>query len=128
MYQLQAISDMIVDAGLGVVGVNLFLYHSPAKVQECIILYPSNDPPMIDPELPKYFKAKFQTIVRSNEHDTGFALCKNLEETLTQFNVELPTMSIRFIRPLYQPRVYRRSDSGALEFSITYEVRFVDKT
>jgi hypothetical protein len=36
-------------------------------------------------------------------------------------------MTIKECRPLYQVRVYRRSDSGAIEFSVTYQVTYVQK-
>jgi hypothetical protein len=128
MYQLETIADLIQTANLGQLGQDMFLYHSPAEVESCIIVYPSNDPPAIDPDLPKYYIAKFQTIVRAKKHDVGLALCKSLSDTLTRHNLDTPEMFIKTIRPLYQPRVYRRSDSGVLEMSVSYEVRYVDKT
>lgn len=127
MYQLETIADIIEGATLATLGEDMFIYHSPAEVENCLILYPSNDPPIIDPDTPNYYHGKFQTIVRNATHDAGIALCKQLETTLTKYNYDTPEIFIKYVRPLYQARVYRRSDSGALEFSITYEIRFIVK-
>jgi hypothetical protein len=124
MYQIDGIVELIEGAGLASVGEDLFIYHSPADVHNCIILYPSNDPPIIDPDTPGYFKGKFQTIVRSDDYTSGLALCQALSDALTLFNTDTEPMFIKTIRPMYQARAYRRSDSGAIEFSITYDIRY----
>jgi hypothetical protein len=128
MYEIEDIGSIIQDAALGTVGTDIFLYHAPAETKcPYIIVYPSNDPPVIDPERPYYLKGKFQTIVRANSYQEGIALSKSLSDALTFFNVETIQMTIKECRPLYQVRVYRRSDSGAIEFSVTYQVTYVQK-
>lgn len=127
MLELDDMLDIIVDAAVGTVGVDLFTYSAPAQIGECIILYPSNDPPVIDPQTPFYFRGRFQTIVRAKTHEAGFAKCAALAAALTKHNVEGTLANFKEIRPLTQPRVYRRSDSGALEFSVHYQVTYVQK-
>lgn len=127
MLEINDIVALIENAGLGTLGTDLFKYSAPAEVAECIILYPSNDPPIIDPERPFFLKGRFQTIIRCKTHDYGIEKSKELLTGLTKFNVEGALSKIKEVRPLHQPRVYRRADSGSLEFSITYQVTYVQK-
>lgn len=127
MYELRDMAELIALSGQGTIATDLFLYHAPADVEECIILYPSADPPMIDAECPGYLVGKFQTIVRTKRHETGFEKCKALATALTKYNTETSTIKIKQLRPLYQARVYRRSDNGILEFSITYKINYTQK-
>lgn len=129
MYEVEDIGTLIENAGLGTVGTDVFLYSAPADnvSMPFTIVYPSNDPPIIDPERPFYLRGKFQTIVRANDYQSGIALAHALSNALTIFNQETPLMKIKECRPLYQVRVYRRSDSGAIEFSVTYKITYVQK-
>jgi hypothetical protein len=101
MYQLEGIATLIQNAGIATLGTDLFLYHAPAEIEQCIILYPSNDPPMVDPDTPRYFQGKFQTIVRQIDYQPGFDICKRLDTALTVFNKDTPLMFIKSVRPLY---------------------------
>lgn len=127
MYEIGEIATIIQDNTDYNVGIDLFLYHAPAEVVKCAILFPSNDPPRIEPETPGYMHGKFQIIVRDIDYQTGFDICKNLESVLSAYNVDTPTIKIKQVRPLYQPRVYRRSEGGSLEFSVTYSIYYVQK-
>lgn len=127
MYQINDVATYIENKGLATLGMDLFIYHAPPEAGNCIILFPSNDPPEISPETPFYFKGKFQTIVRNADYDAGLTLCKDLSDTLTFYNTTVGSTLVKVCRPLYQPRVFRRSDSGSLEMSITYQIHFVDK-
>lgn len=127
MYEIEDIATLISYDGVATLGTDLFLYSAPAEVTHCTILFPSNDPPIIDPQTPFYLRGKFQTIVRASTYQDGFAKCKELAAALTKNNVDMPTIKIKEVRPLYQARAYRRSDSGALEFSVTYRVTYVQK-
>ena len=127
MYEVEDIGTLIENAGLGTIGNDLFLYHSPAEVENCIIVYPSNDPPPIDGELFYYRRGKFQTIVRNTRYQSGLDLSKALSDALTLTNIETDKMKIKRCRPLYEVRVYRRSEAGPIEFSVTFEIIFVTK-
>lgn len=127
MYEIEDIGTLIESAGLGSLGSDLFLYHSPAEIENCIIVYPSNDPPAIDGELFYYRKGKFQTIVRNTRYQDGMDLSKALSDALTFENTETEKMKIKRCRPLYEVRVYRRAESGVIEFSVTFEIVFVTK-
>ena len=125
MYEIADIAQIIENEGVASQGIDLFVYHAPAEINECVILYPSNDPPIIDAERPYYMKGKFQTIVRAKRHEDGIAKCKALSAALTKNELVVGGIKIKQMRPLYQARVYRRSENGILEFSITYSISFV---
>lgn len=129
MFEIEDIGTLIESAGLGTLGSDILLYHSnPDSPTPCIILYPSNDPPPISPETPYYMKGKFQTIVRANRYQDGIDLSKQLITALTLHNEETTQMTIKEVRPLFQTRVFRRSDSGHIEFSTTFTITYVQKT
>lgn len=128
MYEVEDIGTIIEGAGLGTIGTDIFLYHVDADaVNPCVIVYPANDPPALDPERPFYLKGKFQTIVRANTYQEGITLSRQLSDALNIHNVETTQMTIKECRPLYQVRVYRRADSGLIEFSVTYLITYVQK-
>lgn len=127
MYEIKELTPFIETAGIATLGTSLFLYHAPAQVDTCVILFPSADPPRINPETPSYLHGKFQTIVRAATYEEGFDICNQLSASLTFYNKETPNIKIKQCRPLYQPRVYRRSEGGSLEFSITYVMHYIQK-
>jgi hypothetical protein len=45
MYEHGDILTLLENANLGTVGTDIFAYHSPPEAHNCIIVYPSNDPP-----------------------------------------------------------------------------------
>jgi hypothetical protein len=127
MYEHGDIVTLLENAGLGTVGTDIFAYHAPAEAHNCIIVYPSNDPPPVDPERPFYYKGKFQVIVRNADYNAGLEVCKAIQAALTFFNVDTAQMTIKECRPLFQARIYRRSGSGDLEMSINFSITYVSK-
>lgn len=127
MYTVEDLGTLIESAGLGTIGKDLFLYHSPAEVENCIIVFPSNEPAAIDAELPFYRKARFQLIVRNVRYQDGLDVSKALSDALTFTEKETTQMKIKRCRPLYEVRIYRRSEAGVIEFSVTYELIYVLK-
>lgn len=128
MYEVDDIGALLEANGFGTVGANIFLYHAPPESNDIIIVFPSNDPPRLEEETPYYLKGKFQIIVRSSTFEDGRNTSKQISDLLKQYNIETAQMKVKRLRPLYQVRVYRRSDSGAVEFSVTYEIIYVQKT
>jgi hypothetical protein len=127
MYEHSDIAEKLELAGLGTMGIDLFAYHSPPEAGDCIIIYPSNDPPAVDPERPFFMRGKFQIIIRNDSYQDGLDLCKEVQTALTFYNQETNQMKVKECRPLYQARVYRRSEAGPIEFSITFLVIYVQK-
>lgn len=127
MYEHGDILTILENAGLGTVGTDLFAYHSPPEAGNCIIIYPSNDPPPVDAERPFYFKAKFQIIVRNSDYPAGIEVCKAIQAALTLYETDTTQMHIKQCRPLYQARIFRRGGAGDLEMSINFSIDYVTK-
>ena len=127
MYEHADIVTLLENAGLGTSGTDIFAYHSPPDVHNCIIVYPSNDPPPVDPQTPYYYRGKFQVIVRNADYNAGIEICKAVQAALTINETETAQMKVKQCRPLYQARIYRRSGSGALEMSINFQIIYVQK-
>ena len=127
MQQIKSIANYLEQTGVSAIGQDLFIYYSPPEANNCTILFPSADPPVIDPDTPGYFKGKFQTIVRNTRHDLGMDQCIILSNTLTLIDTDLDDIYVKMCRPMYQPRVFRRAESGFIEFSVTYDIRFIVK-
>jgi len=127
MQQINSIADYLNSEGLATTGQDLFVYFAPPETRNCTILFPSNDPPVIDPDTPGYFIGKFQVITRNSRHSDGMTNCAIMSEALTLVDFDLPEIYIKMCRPLYQPRVFRRAESGLIEFSVTYDIRFIVK-
>jgi hypothetical protein len=127
MYEHADILTILENAGLGTVGTDLFAYHSPPEARNCIIVYPSNDPPPVDAERPFYYRGKFQVIVRNSEFAAGIEVCKLVQAALTFNEADTAQMKVKQCRPLYQARIFRRSGSGDLEMSINFSITYVAK-
>jgi hypothetical protein len=82
---------------------------------------------MVDPQMPFFYKAKFQVIVRNSDYATGIEMCKAVQEALTFYETETTQMKVKQCRPLYQARIYRRSGSGDIEMSINFLIIYVTK-
>lgn len=128
MYEIGELGHILGSKNFGSVGKDIFLYHSPAEAKDCIILFPSFDPVVIDLERPFYFVGKFQVIVRNDTYKDGLDICRRIQDAFTIYELETDKIIIKRCRPLHQAKVYRRSDTGMLEFSVTYEIRFVEKS
>jgi hypothetical protein len=127
MYEHGDILTLLENANLGTVGKDIFAYHSPPEAGNCIIVYPSNDPPQVDPERPFYYRAKFQIIVRNSDYSIGIDVCKAVQEALTLYNADTAQMTIKELRPLYQARIFRRGGAGDIEMSINFSCIYVTK-
>lgn len=128
MYNITTIAEILESASMGIVGADIFVYHAPPEKQDCMILYPSAEYNVIDPETPTYYTSRFQVIIRNAKFQEGIELCKQIETVLTIFNQDTTDIKIKRCRPLHQARVYRRADSGLIEFSINFDIRYIIKT
>lgn len=127
MYNITDIGDYLVAQGFGTLGTNLFIYNAPADIAEYTLLWPPNDPVIIDPDLPFYRKGKFQAIVRSRTYENGLTKIKQCQDLLTLFNTDMTNIFVKQLRPIHEPRVFRRSPSGDIELNINFSIIYVEK-
>lgn len=127
MYLLDSVAQIINDDGIATLGEDLFILDAPSAVQNYIVVLPDYKPATIDPDLPNYHTMNFKVVVRNVDHEAGMALCNLIINSTTLYSYEDLFLKIKRLQPLSLPMVFRRSDMGVIEFSITYNARFIIK-
>lgn len=112
--------------GLGILGETIFINMIPAECKQGILLRNPLRGTKIDYELPGYYKAKFQLIVRSQSYDQGDELINAAFTSLTLSDVVVGTMAVQFMRPLTKPVVFPLSKGNLLEFAADFETVFTE--
>ncbi|CAG9228865.1 minor capsid protein [Burkholderia vietnamiensis] len=124
---LEMIAQKLVDAGLGVAGVSIFINEMRAG-DEGIMLKESYKGTAIDPNLPKFYRGEFAIVVRktgylaarSLAYDAMNALTSQVEETLADGT------QIKYILPRHLPIGYPIPQSGLQEFVVNVDCAYVD--
>lgn len=124
--RLEPLAQILADAGVGVIGATIFVYHMPENVTDGVLLRQPLQGTEIDYELPGYVKTDFQLIVRSSTYADGFDLVERATQALTFEHVTtLADRQINYQRPRTEPIVYPRSDANVIEMSVNFECSFV---
>jgi hypothetical protein len=125
MTYLDSLLQHLVNADVGVEGVDLFVNSAPSEVVPAIILVGklSGDP--IDYELPGYRKSGYQVVVRSRLHAEGEELIQKAVEALTMYNVELEGHHVKYSRPKHDFVYFPASDGNNTEFSVNFDTVYV---
>lgn len=135
--RMESISRILVNAGLGVEGDNLFMHYMPPDAYNGILLLPSLGGSLISVETPGWRKdVGFQAIVRCSNLDDGIPLAAKVSDALTISKrtmlpaiseLNIPALLVSYIRPLSDPQPYPRMDDGSFEvstnFFITYAIQ-----
>lgn len=112
--------------GLGILGTDIFINMIPAECKQGILLRNPLRGTAIDYELPGYYKAKFQLIVRAQGYPEGEELINAAFASLTLSNVALGVMQVQFMRPITKPVVFPLSKGNLLEFAADFETVFTE--
>lgn len=106
------------------IGTSLFQHSMPEGVDGVLV----RDNPygsVINHELPKYRKNRFQVIVRAKDFLTASNLADTISSVLTISEKVMPGMEVRYIRPRHDPVSYPVSAGNYVEFSINFDAVFV---
>lgn len=122
---LETIQDILDEENVGTTGVDLFLYEAPADVQNYVLVKQGGDGIPIDWDLPNYYNVRYQIIVRNIDYVSGNTVCQSILNALSIFELTKNGIYIKYSLPREQPKVFRRSDSGVVEFSINFDIVFV---
>jgi Bacteriophage minor capsid protein len=129
--RLDILANLLVTAGLGQLGSTIFIHRMDESVGNGLLLKaPIAGIPTI-PELPGYYKAPFQIIVRNLVQADGDALAAQATQVLTiteqSFNNLDGTfaMQIKQMYPTRLPIVYPRSTGNYTEWSINMHADYV---
>jgi len=121
---LEDIQDYVNDRGIAIVGDDSFQFSMPAKVSRGVLFRLPLTGVKIDHELRGYFTTQIQVIVRDADYKAGGERCETLTEALTMCHRRLQNFYVDYMRPQHEPIIYPRSESGYIEFSVNYDVRF----
>ena len=125
--RLESIAGLLVTAGLGTLGTNLFIYSMPDTVDAGILLRQGLRGTDIDHELPGKRRGEFQLIVRANDYVAGHALIRLAMAALTlPERTELADRVVNFQRPRHEPLVYQRSLGNGIEMAVYFDTDFVE--
>lgn len=129
--KLELLAGHIETLGLGTIGKDLFVHHMNGDVRQGILLRVPLSGVPIDHELPDYFRAEVQVIVRAQNQAAGSTLAARLLRELSLYKVTLTdgvtTLTINQMLPKTKPIVYPRSESNGMEWSINFACSYVER-
>lgn len=129
---LSHIADMIVAAGQGVIGKTLFIHHMPETCAKGVVLRTPLDGIPVNNYLPDYYQGKFQVIIRDKTHASGQPRADALFDLLEMYNRDFldkkGKLVMRIVQsyPCTKPIVYPRSPDNLIEWSITFDVTYLE--
>lgn len=123
---LMPIAQKLQDDGLGVMGETIFINMIPAEAPQGILLRNKLTGTEIDYELPGYYRAPFQLIVRAQSYADGESLTKQAFGSLTFANLTLDGMTFSRCRPKTLAAVFPLSKGNLLEFAADFDTVFTE--
>lgn len=125
---LMPLVELLAGAGFGVKGENIFLNMMPIGAEDGILLRSPLQGTPIDYELPGYFRASFQLIVRGRDYGVVEARTRSAVDTLTLAEMPLDTVHFIYSRPRTEPVSFPLSKGNLLEFSVEFSCRYRNLT
>lgn len=122
---LLPLAKHIEDLGLGTRGLDVFVHVMPDTAHNATLLR-APIPTLVNSELPGYFKARFQVIVRSVDVDPGLAKIKSIVSAITLEGVVIDTQTFNFCRPMFLPQTYPIDSGAYFEHVVGFEACFVE--
>ena len=117
----------LADEDVGVIAQDLFIDMLPAEADEAVLLRNPLQGTFINHELPGYYQAEFDVIVRvpAAKYDAGEAKIEAVVAVLTVANLQLDDMWFNYARPETLPVSYPLSKGNLIEFSVRMACCFV---
>lgn len=129
--KLDLIAQLLADAGLGTIGVDIFAHSMPADCEKGIMLRNPLDGVPVNAYLPGYYRTKLQAIVRAPTFAEGDELSKRAGALLKMFNRRFTdqagnlVLKVNHIYPEKLPINYPRSPGQGIEFSLNFHACYV---
>jgi hypothetical protein len=119
---MEAIGKYLETRRIGRLGVDIFVNEMPESCTQGVLLRDRYSGTPIDPYLPKYRQTGYRMAVRSPDYAAGKELAWKASEALT-IHGETPMgeVLVKLLRPMNEPRSYRRSIGGLWEFEVDLE-------
>lgn len=109
-----------------VMGGEVYLYEMPDDVNRGVLVIPPMGGLPIDPDLPRYFKATFDVVVRADHPKVARDELAAIVPLLTLGRAVWTNMTINYCRPLNTPQVFPKSEAGHYEAAVTFMICFTD--
>jgi len=125
---LMPLANLIQDNGLGRQGETLFVHMLPAEAERGILLRTPLSGTPIDYELPGYYKAQFQLIVRipAADYEAGEQLVNDVIASLTMSETQVEEVFFNYSRPRTKPTPFPLSKGNLIEFNVMFDCCFVE--
>lgn len=124
MKHLYYAAELIEAAGLGEVGVDLYVGTIPADVHTGVMLRDPLVGAKLDEGMDGFVRIEFQVIVRDNDPAAAYTKAQAIGEVLKVDRVERPEIYILKMRPANLPVTYPKGDADEIETSIRISAAF----
>lgn len=123
---LMNLKNRIEQAGMAKGGVSLFLEMMPLEAQLATLLRNPLSGTRIDYDMPGFYRAEFQLIVRTPGYVAGQALMEKLVPLLTFGELTLGVQAFKHCLPRTLPVAFPLSDGNLVEHSVMFDCVFCE--
>ena len=116
---LNEMAQILQEANLGTIGVNIFTHHMPQTVSTGILLLDRAPGDFIDHELRGIRRGGFQIIVRVSDYND--TLINAILPLLSIESKIVKGLDVKYIRPKSNPFVYPSTDGKNIEYSLNFD-------
>ena len=125
--KLEAVAQILHDAGIAIKGQNLYIHNMPEGRQDGVLLLDDPDMPTeIDEYIPKLRKSHFRVIVRGASYQEAMALANQVSATLNVYNQTVNGLKFLRLRPTYDPIAFPVADSDVVEVSVNLWTAYIE--
>ncbi len=125
--KLEAVAEILHDAGIAIKGQDLYIYRMPENVQAGVLLIDDPDTPTeIDEYIPKLRKSNFRAVVRGADYETAMALAYLVRNALDVAQVTIDGLIFLRLKPTYDPIAYPIPESDVVEVSINLWAAYIE--
>ena len=123
---IERLAEYLEGQDAGTIGLDLFVHKLPADVKIGVLLKEPIGGTPYDPEMPGYYKIRFEVIVRHFEHEAGIAMANSVWDALfVRRAVTWEDVKVNYVRPLIRPVVFPLSEADQIEYAILVEACFI---
>lgn len=110
--------------GVGTAGKSIFINFMPFEVKTGLLLRSPLSGMDIDHELPGYFKGEFIVVARSPDYIKALELMREVMLSLTVYNQDIDTISVKYMRPNTLPVSFPVSDGQFYEVQVRFDIAY----
>ena len=104
--------------------LQVFAYNMPVDIKRGVLVV-ANMPADIHQDIYGYRIGEFTIVVRDSDYESGIDIATQISSALTGEGLTISGVYFMFIRAKHEPMVFPRSEGNGLEFSVSFQCRFV---